>query len=239
MVDTNGAGSFVPFTPMRRVIGQRLTRSLADAAHTLAIMEVDYEEVDLARRHARSHGASLTYLPFVARAVVDAVAEFPLVNAHVRTDGVVVFDQVHLGIAVDIEAVGLVVPVVRNAEALRLEALAVEIRSVSGRVRAGELSSALLDGGTFTITNPGGLGTVCGRPIINTPQAAILEIDGVRQAVVPMKDRSGETAITIRQRGNLSLSYDHRAFDGVYACSFLRRVVDILSERSWTAELSS
>ncbi|MBI5090533.1 MAG: 2-oxo acid dehydrogenase subunit E2 [Actinobacteria bacterium] len=231
-------GDYHPFTPIRRVIGQRLTRSLATAAHTLAVMEVDYERVEVARRAASTDGERLTYLPFVGRAIIDAIVDFPMVNAHVSDDGLELFGDVDLGIAVDVESVGLLVPVVRAANALRLRALAHRVTEVSARVRAGELSNELLAGGTITLTNPGGTGTVCGRPIINIPQAAIVELDGVRPTVVPVPGADGGTTICVRRRGNLSLSYDHRAFDGLYACSFLRRVVDIVSEREWIDELS-
>jgi 2-oxoglutarate dehydrogenase E2 component (dihydrolipoamide succinyltransferase) len=174
------------------------------------------------------------------RALVDAIADFPLVNSHVGAEGLDVFAGVGLGVAVDVADVGLVVPVIRGADGLRLEALGARIREVSSRVRSGELSGHLLDGGTITITNPGPTGTVCGRPIINRPQAVIVETDAVRPQVVVDTSTagSGPAVIAVRRRGNLSMSYDHRAFDGLYACSFLRRVVDIMSEREWTAELT-
>ncbi|HRD99801.1 MAG TPA: dihydrolipoamide acetyltransferase family protein [Ilumatobacteraceae bacterium] len=225
--------AWVPFSPMRRVIAARMTESLHVAAHTLVVMEADYENV----ARARAERPGLTYLPFVCRAIVDALRDFPLVNAHVSDDGLRPFDVVNLGIAVDLDLDGLVVPVVQQAERLRLSGIAAAITEVAGRARARSLPSQAYDGGTITVTNAGGRGSLFGRPIINLPQAAIVETDAVEERLVGTRDQSGALVVQLRRRGYLSMSYDHRAFDGAYACGFLSAVCRTISERDWAAEL--
>lgn len=233
-----GGGTFVPYTPIRRTIGARMTTSQRTGAHTLVVMEADYEAVHRARMRVREASPApegLTYLPFVLHAIVDAIKDFPTVNAHVFDDGVTVFKEVHLGVAVDLDHRGLVVPVLRDAHSLRLLALARAAHGLAERARNGSLGPDDYNGGTITVTNPGGFGTVLGAPIINPPQAAIVETDAVVQKVVPVGP-DGDL-IAIRRRGHLSMTYDHRAFDGAYASAFLRQVCEIIRERDWEAEL--
>jgi len=227
------AGSrLVPFSTIRRRTAEHLTRSLATAAHALLVADVDYGGVDRVRR-----AAGLTFLPFVARAVVDAVREFPDVNATSTDDGLLVSTAVHLGIAVDRGYEGLVVPVVRDADGLRLRALAGAIDELASRARAGTFTVADLEGGTFTLTNVGSQGTFAAAPIINHPQVAILSTDGIRMRPVAVPGDDDEWRLAIRPVGNLSLSFDHRAFDGAYAAAFLARVRQLLEQRGWEAEL--
>jgi 2-oxoglutarate dehydrogenase E2 component (dihydrolipoamide succinyltransferase) len=212
--------------------GANLLRSLQVAPHAFIAMEVDFERVDRARRAKK-----LTFLPFVARAVIDAIAAFPHVNASVGDGELIVHRDVHLGIAVDLDHEGLIVPVVRAAHGKRLVALAGEIADTATRARAKRLSPDDVVGGTFTITNPGPSGTMISAPIIHHPQVAILSTDGVkRRAVVVELDGGGE-AIVVHAVGILGLSFDHRAFDGAYASAFLAQVRDIIETRPWDAEL--
>ena len=228
---SSGDGELVPFSAIRRRTGAHLRRSLDTAAHALVITEVDYGAVDRVRRTA-----GLTYLPFVARAVVEAIRAFPHVNATSTDDGLLVSKRVHLGVAVDLAHEGLVVPVVRDADGLRLGALARAVEDVAERARTGRLAVADIEGGTFTLTNIGSQGTVAAAPIINHPQVAILSTDGIRMRPVAVATDDGEWAVTVRPVGNLSLSFDHRAFDGAYAGAFLARVRQELEQRDWEAE---
>lgn len=212
----------VPFTPMRRRIAEHMVRSVRTAAHGYISVEVDYGAVDRARRAltAREEGR-ITYLPFVLHAVSAAMRAYPLVNALVRDDHLIVRRSHDIGIAVDLDTAGLVVPVVRGAERLDVRALAHEVARLSRRARENRLSPDEMSDGSFTVTNPGVFGTRVGVPIIHHPQAAILVTDGVgrRPCVVQLAD--GTEALAIRPVGNVGLSMDHRAFDGAYAAAFL------------------
>jgi 2-oxoglutarate dehydrogenase E2 component (dihydrolipoamide succinyltransferase) len=219
------------YSPIRRRTAAHLTHSLRTAAHALLVTEVDYGALDPVRR-----GAGRTYLPYVARAVVEAVRQFPRVNATSVEDGLVVSKAVHLGIAIDLAFEGLVVPGGHDAGDLRLRALADRIEELAGRALAGALGVHDLEGGTFTITNVGSYGTVSAAPIINHPQVAILSTDGVRMRPVAVPGDDDEWRLAIRPVGNLSLAFDHRAFDGAYAAAFLARVRHELEHRDWAAE---
>jgi len=231
----------IPFTNIRRRTAEHMVRSKATSPHTLVVMEVDYHEVDRARRAtSRSfkerEGFSLTYLPFIARAVLDAITTFPRVNASVEGDSIRVYRRVNLGIAVDMDFDGLIVPVVADAGAVRLEALARTINKLAVSARNRRLSADDLNGGTFTISNAGGYGTLITAPIINQPQVAIIGTEGVRKRAVVLEREDGDH-IAIRPTGNLSLTWDHRAFDGAYASAFLARVRQLLETRNWFDEL--
>ena len=221
----------VGFTAIRRTIGRNLVTSLATAAHTLVVVEVDFARVEPVKERT-----GLTWLPFIARAVIDAVADFPLLNAHVTPEGLEVYDAVHLGVAVDLDFEGLVVPVVRNANDLRLAALAAALKESAAAAREHRLAADDYAGGTFTLTNAGRYGTLLTAPIINQPQAAILSTDGVkiRPVAVPLAD--GGHGLAFHPVGNLALSFDHRAFDGAYASAFAAQVRDTLERRDWEDE---
>jgi len=229
---TSAARDVVPLNRVQRLTGEHLLRSLQVAPHAFIAMEVDLERVDRARRPVK-----LTYLPFVARAVVDAIAEYPHVNASVGHGDLVVHHDVHLGVAVDLDHRGLVVPVVRDAHLKRLAALGAEIADLAARARAKQLAPDDVAGGTFTITNPGPYGTAISAPIIHQPQVAILSTDGVKRRPVVVDLDDGTETIAIHAVGMLGLSFDHRAFDGAYAAAFLARVREILETRSWGGEL--
>lgn len=221
----------VPFNTVRRRTAIGLLASKRANAHALVVVAADYSAIETARR-----GERVTGLPFVARAVVDALREFPLMNATTTDDGLstVTHRSVHLGIAVDLEFQGLVVPVVRDADGLRLRALAAAIRDVAARARARKLGPDDLAGGTFTITNPGASHTWISFPVINRPQVGILATDGVSKQVIA--DETGR--IGIAPIGRLSCAFDHRAVDGAYAGAFVRRVQEIVETRDWSFELA-
>ena len=222
----------VTFSAARRATAEHMRRSLDTSAHALVVTEVDYAGVDRVRPVA-----GLSYLPFVARAVLDALRAHPLLNASVGDDCLIVHRQVHLGIAVDVAGEALVVPVVRDADLLRLSGLAEAIAGVAARARAHRLALDELTGATFTLTNVGAAGTLMTTPIINQPQVAICSTDGVRPKPVACQGPGGEWAVTVHPVGNLSLSFDHRAVDGAYAAAFLAQVRDTLQGRDWSTEV--
>ncbi|MCC6435030.1 MAG: 2-oxo acid dehydrogenase subunit E2 [Acidimicrobiales bacterium] len=232
----------VPLNRIRKLTGDHMVMSKATSAHTLTVMEVDFEGVDRVRRAIRdqwkaTEGFSLTYLPFISRATSDAIAEYPLMNASVGEGEMIVHGEVNLGIAVDLAFEGLVAPVVRQADGKRLRAIAREIHDLANRARSRQLRPDDITGGTFTLTNPGQYGTMMQFPIINQPQVAILSTDGVRRKPWVVTDAHGNESIAIRPIGLLGLAWDHRAFDGAYAAAFLNRLRDILETRDWAAEV--
>ncbi len=238
----SGQDESVPFSKIRRRTAEHMRRSLDTSAHTLVVIEVDYEAVDRVRLPARARfkeeeGVSLTYLPFIARAVVDAIHDFPSVNATVGDDELIVHHYVNLGVAVDLAHEGLIVPVVHDADDKRLRALARGIGDLAGRARSKKLSADDISGGTFTITNPGGYGTFLTAPIINQPQVAILSTDGVKPKPVAVALPGGGYGVAVHPVGNLAIAFDHRAFDGAYASAFLARLREILETRDWGQEL--
>ena len=237
-----GADEVIPFSNIRKRTAEHMVRSQATSAHVLIAMEVDYDAVDRVRLAEKDgfkaeEGFSLTYLPFIARAVIDAVRDFPHVNASVGDNELIVHRAVHLGIAVDINFEGLIVPVVHDADGKRLRSIAREISDLAIRARSKKLNADEISGGTFTITNPGGHGTLMTAAVINQPQVAILATDGVKKRPVVVELPDGSDAIAIHPVGNLALSFDHRAFDGAYASAFLARCRDILETRDWSQEL--
>jgi 2-oxoglutarate dehydrogenase complex dihydrolipoamide succinyltransferase (E2) component len=215
-----------PLTPMRRQIGEHMLRSRRTAAHVTTFSEVDMSRV-VGRRGAlkerfASRGVALTYLAFVARATVSALQEQPVLNASIDGEDLVYHDDVNLGIAVALED-GLIVPVIPQAQRLSLEGIAAAIGDLSTRARSKQLMPQDVQGGTFTITNPGQFGTTLATPIINQPQVAILDLEAVVKRAVVVEDPEGDS-IAIRPMVNLCLSFDHRALDGAEAARFLGAV---------------
>ncbi len=232
----------IPFDNIRRRTAEHMVRSKAISAHVYTSVEVDFERVERARRTVQEEwkareGFSLTYLPFVIRAFCDAIDDYPHVNASVDGESLVVHHDIHLGIAVDLDHQGLIAPVIRNADGKRIRLLAREIHDLARRARDRRLQPDEVMGGTFTITNPGPYGTYMTLPIINQPQVAILSTDSVRKRPVVIEGPDGDPTIAIRHIGLLTLTWDHRAFDGAYAASFLNSLKDILETRNWEAEL--
>jgi pyruvate dehydrogenase E2 component (dihydrolipoamide acetyltransferase) len=238
-----GPDEIVPFDNIRRRTAEHMLRSKATSAHVYTSVRVDFERVERSRRMhqaewKREEGFSLTYLPFIIRAFCDVVHEYPHVNASVDGESLVVHRNLHLGIAVDLDFKGLVAPVIRNADGKRLRLVAREIRDLAARAKSKQLGPDEVVGGTFTITNMGPFGTTLTLPIINQPQVAIMATDGIRKEPVVVEGRDGEDSIAIHHVGALVLAWDHRAFDGAYAASFLNEVRTVLETRDWDAELA-
>jgi 2-oxoglutarate dehydrogenase E2 component (dihydrolipoamide succinyltransferase) len=218
-----------------------MVRSKATSAHTLAAIEVDFEPVERVRHLLRDQfkkdeGFSLTYLPFIARATVEALRTFPRINSSVGDDELIVHRDVHLSIAVDLDLDGLIAPVVHSADTKRLTGLAREIRDLADRARTKKLTADDIAGGTFTITNPGPFGTFITAPIINQPQVAILSTDGIKRKPVVVTHADGSESIAIHSVGVLALSFDHRVIDGAYAAAFLARMREIIETWNWAQE---
>ncbi len=232
----------IPFTKVRRLTAAHMVRSKATSPHTLMVKEIDFERVELVRRafgaaFKAREGYSLTYLPFVAAATVQALREFPHLNASVGEHELIVHGHVNLGIAVDLDTDGLVVPVLHDADDLSVPTLAAAIRDRALRARSKKLAVTDMEGGTFTISNPGPYGTLLTGAIINQPQVAILATDGISRKPVVVTDTNGGESIAIHSVGLVALTFDHRAIDGGYAARFLARLNEIIQTRDWTVGL--
>jgi len=217
-----------PVTPMRRGIAEHMRRSVDTAAHVTSAIEVDMSKIVAARavlksEYQSSYGVNPTYLAFIARATVETLKDYPLINGELRGDSIVTRKFVNLGIAVELtEGKGLIVPVIRNAETMNLLGIAKAIADLASRARDKKLVPDDVAGGTFTITNPGGYGTFHGTPVINQPQSAILGTYALVKRPWVITDESGNDAIAIKPMMNITLTYDHRLVDGAYAGRFLR-----------------
>jgi 2-oxoglutarate dehydrogenase E2 component (dihydrolipoamide succinyltransferase) len=198
---------------MRKQIGEHMVRSLQTAAHCTTIVEADMSAIEDAR-------GRLSYLPFVARATIAALREYPMLNATLEGDKLTVHEEVNLGIAVSLGENGLIVPVVKNAHELSHEGIATKIKDLAERARSKRLTPDEVSGGTFTITNPGAFGALLATPIINQPQVAILDLEAVVKRPVVVNGDS----IAIRPMTYLCMSWDHRALDGALAAQFLSSV---------------
>jgi pyruvate dehydrogenase E2 component (dihydrolipoamide acetyltransferase) len=232
----------IPFSNMRRRTGEHMVMSLATSPHAFIAAEIDFSNVDRVRNKRKEswkaeEGFSLTYLPFIARAVVEAMAQFPNLNASISGDSLVVHRGVNLGIAVDLDFQGLLVPVVRDADGKRMRSIARDIADVATRARTKKLVADDLVGGTFTISNAGPYGVDLMSSIINQPQVAILSTTAVKKRPVVVELPDGGDTIAIHPTGWIGLSWDHRAFDGAYAASFLGKVKELLETRDWNSEL--
>jgi pyruvate/2-oxoglutarate dehydrogenase complex dihydrolipoamide acyltransferase (E2) component len=231
----------VPFDNIRKLTAEHMVRSKATSPHVLQAVEVDFHSVDRARSALREvwkqqYGFSLTYLPFIAKAVCEAIAEFPRINAHVEGESLVMFDRINLGIAVDLNFEGLMVPVVKDAGTKSVGQLAKEIRELSDKARSKKLTPDDMTEGTYTISNSGTFGTLITAPVISQPQVAILSMDGVSKKPVVI-DVDGSDAIAIRPVGVVAQSFDHRAIDGAYSAAFLHKVRECLQDRDWQVDL--
>jgi pyruvate dehydrogenase E2 component (dihydrolipoamide acetyltransferase) len=217
-----------PITAMRRGIAEHMRRSLDTAAHVTSAIEVDFSRVVTVRERLKqeyqaAYGVNPTYLAFVAKASVETLRDYPYVNAEMRGDSIVTRNFVNLGIAVELaEGKGLIVPVIRNAEGLNLLGLARGIAEIANKARNKQLVPDDVQGGTFTITNPGGYGTFHGTPVISQPQSAILGTYALVKRPWVVEDELGQDVIAIRPLMNITLTYDHRLVDGALAGRFLR-----------------
>jgi pyruvate dehydrogenase E2 component (dihydrolipoamide acetyltransferase) len=220
--------TFEPVSAMRRGIAEHMRRSLDTSAHVTSAIEVDMSRVveirkKLKREYQQAYGVNPTYLSFVARATVETLREYPWINGELRGDQIVTRNYVNLGFAVELaDGKGLIVPVVRHAEGLNLLGMARSVSEIAARARDKKLLPDDVQGGTFTITNPGGYGTFHGTPVISQPQAAILGTYAVVKRPWVISDDRGQDAIAIRPIMNLTLTYDHRLVDGALAGRFLR-----------------
>ncbi len=232
------AGTRIPFDRIRRVTAAHMVSSKATSPHVLQTIDVDFHQVDVARlvrkdRWKQEKGYSLTYLPFVARAICMAIAEFPRVNASVEDDSLVIHADINLAIAIDLNHEGLVAAVTRNADSLSVPELAEAFNDLATRARSNRLKPDDLQGGTYTLSNPGPFGTLFTAPIINQPQVGIMSMDAVKKRP-HVVNVGGSDAIAIRPIGILAHSFDHRAIDGAYSGAYLARLKQILETTDWT-----
>ena len=231
----------VPLNSVRRRSAAQLAKSWSTIPHVLQAVEADFHAVEKARSVRAAHwksteGFTLTYLPFVARAVCNALGQFPQLNARLDGDNLVLSRRINLGVAVDLGHDGLIVPVIKDAQDKTLRAIARELHGLAARARAHELKPDELTQATYTLSNSGVFGTLITAPIINPPQVAILSTDGVRKKPVVLEGPQGDV-IAIRPVGVLAQSFDHRAVDGAYSAAFLRAVKDIIEQRDWLQDL--
>jgi 2-oxoglutarate dehydrogenase E2 component (dihydrolipoamide succinyltransferase) len=231
-----GGEEVVPMTVVRKTIAEHMTRSLQVSARAWNMVEVDMEKIARIRSAAKEaftarEGFNLTYMPFLARAVVDALLANPLVNSELRGEEIVVKHYVNLGIAVSYDQ-GLIVPVVKGADGMNLIGLARAINDLATRARAHQLKPDEVHEGTFTITNPGPFGSILSVPIINQPQTGILAFDAVVKRPVVIDD-----AIAVRHMVYVSMSWDHRVIDGALASQFLARIKENMETWDWTEDL--
>ena len=222
-----------PMTAMRRGVMEHMRRSVDTAAHVTSAIEVDMSRVVALRRKLKpelaGQGVNVTYLAFIARAAVDTLRSYPWINGEIRGQSIVTRSFVNLGIAVALDdGKGLIVPVIRNAQDLNLTGTARAIQDLAERARTKKLLPDDVQGGTFTITNPGSFGTFHGTPIVNQPQSAILGTYALVKRPWVVQDELGNDLIAIRPLMNLTLTYDHRLVDGAYAGLFLRDLRDRL-----------
>lgn len=230
----------IPFDRIRKVTAEHMLRSKATSPHVLQTIDADFSAVDRVRLAHRDewradNGYSLSYLPFVARALCLAIAEFPRVNASVDGEALLVRKAINLAIAVDLNLEGLIAPVVRNAAELKVSELAQRFHDLATRAKASTLTADDLQGGTYTLSNPGPFGTLFTAPIINQPQVAILSMDAVKKRPVVVEAEAGDT-IEIRPVGILAHSFDHRAIDGAYSAAFLNKLKTLIEESDWDQE---
>jgi pyruvate dehydrogenase E2 component (dihydrolipoamide acetyltransferase) len=241
VVNVGERDSSIRLSKIRQLTGDHMIMSKSVSPHALSVVEVDFANVDTVRGAKKAewkaqHGFSLTYLPFIARAIIDGLGEFPHLNASVSGTELIVHNYIDLGIAVDLDYEGLLAPVIRDAATKRLGAVAGEISDLADRARKRKLAPDEISGGTFTISNNGSAGSVLTMPIINQPQVGIISTDAIVRKPVVTTGADGGEAIAIHPVGNLAMSWDHRAFDGAYAAGFLKRVKEILETKDWNTE---
>jgi 2-oxoglutarate dehydrogenase E2 component (dihydrolipoamide succinyltransferase) len=226
----------VPMTHIRKAIAQHMLGSIQTTARAWTMVEVNVEHLVRLRERAKDaflekYGVNLTYLPFVVRATVDALLEYPQVNARLDGENIVLHRYVDMGIAVSYDA-GLIVPVVKGADAMNSVGIARAIADLASRARAHQLKPDEVQGATFTITNPGPYGSVASVPIISTPNTGILSLDAIVKRPVVIDD-----AIAVRSMVNVSMSWDHRVIDGEIATRFLARVKQNLESWDFAEDL--
>jgi 2-oxoglutarate dehydrogenase E2 component (dihydrolipoamide succinyltransferase) len=232
-------GEIVPMSTMRKKIAEHMVMSKRTSAHVHGVFEVDATRIVKLResmkgKFEQATGNKLTYTPFFARAVIHAIRKFPIVNSSMEGENIHYHPTINLGIAVALDW-GLIVPVVKNAEERSFVGLQRAISDLGERARTKKLKPDEVQGGTFTITNPGIFGAKFGLPIINQPQVAIMGVGGITKKPVVVTDRDGNDSIAIRSMLHLSIGYDHRVIDGAVADQFMAEVKKFLE--NWNAEL--
>ena len=230
-----------PINRIRAQTAANLAEAWRTIPHAFQAIEIDVTAIADARDKAKAtfeqhHGVALTYLPFIARALCIALGEFPRTNASFDRDRLILHRDVNLGIATDLDQDGLIVPVIHQAEDLNVAGMAKAIARLADKARSGKLTPADLAGATYTLTNNGSFGTRLTMPVINPPNVAILSFDAVRKAPVVVEGPKGDN-VAIRRVAMIGQSFDHRAFDGGYAGSLLRRIKEIVETRDWAADL--
>ncbi len=237
------AGQTIAFSGVRKRVAENMAKSWHTSPHVLQVVEADFHRVEAARKaHGadwkRREGFALTYLPFIVRAVSIALGKFPKLNASLAGAGLRLHRRINIGIAVDLNFDGLLVPVIKDVPAKSLPQIAKEINDLANRARTGKLRPDEMTEGTYTITNNGAFGTVITAPIINQPQVAILSADSIRKKPVVVESADGDS-IAIRPVGVLAQSFDHRAVDGSYSAAFLAEVKTAIESRNWEQALSA
>src|SRR5271167_2597778 len=232
-------GEIVPMSVMRKKIAEHMVLSKRTSAHVHGVFEVDVTRIVKLREKTKAKfeqatGNKLTFTPFFARAVVHGIRTWPIVNSSVEGDNIHYHPHINLGIAVALDW-GLIVPVVKNAEERSFVGLQRAITDLGERARGKKLKPDEVQGGTFTITNPGIFGAKFGMPIINQPQVAIMGVGGIEKKPVVMTDKDGNDSIAIRSMMHLSIGYDHRVIDGAVADQFMAEVKKFLE--GWNEEL--
>jgi len=236
----SGGGERIPFDRVKKITAEHMVRSKATSPHVLQTIDVDFHAVDASRLARKEQwksdkGYSLSYLPYVARAVCKAIADFPHVNSSVDGDALLVHPEINLAIAIDLSHKGLVAAVTRNAGELSVPELAEQFNDLVTRARSNKLKPDDLQGGTYTLSNPGPFGTLFTAPIINQPQVGILSMDAVKKRPHVIETAGGDS-IAIRPVGILAHSFDHRAVDGAYSAAYLQRLQSIIQETDWDSE---
>jgi pyruvate/2-oxoglutarate dehydrogenase complex dihydrolipoamide acyltransferase (E2) component len=236
-------GDVITLNTVRQKTGERLAEAWRTIPHVFQAIEADFTAVERVRKTRKeafqaAHGFSLTFLPFIARATCLAISTYPQINARFDGKALTLSRDVNLGIAVDLDHNGLVVPVVRDAGSLTLIGVAKAIRRQIDKARSGKLSPEDLSGGTYSISNNGAFGTTFTTPIINAPQVAILSTDAIRLRPAVVSTPDGDF-VAPRMVGMIGQSFDHRAFDGAYSAAFLSRIKQIVETRNWDEEIPS
>ena len=234
-------GQVIALNTIRQRTGEKLAENWRNIPHVFQAIDVDFTEIEVVRQRHRERfksetGYSLTYLPFIARAVCITLQAYPHVNARFDGKCLILSKDINLGIAVDLNHNGLVVPVVHAVQDYTLQGLAKAMNRQIDKARTGKMTAADMSGGTYSITNNGAFGTNFTTPIINAPQVAILSTDAIRKKPAVIITELGD-AIVPRLIGTVGQSFDHRAFDGAYAAAFLSKLKETLETKKWAGEL--
>ena len=240
--NTEDGVSIIPFSYRRKMTAEHMVRSKATSPHVLQAVEVDFSAVDEARKAIgsewkRREGYSLTYLPFIVKAVCSAIKDFPNINGHIENEHLVIFERVNLAVAIDLNFEGLVAPVIPDADLKAVTEIARLTYDLAERARGDKLNPDEFANATYTISNNGSFGTLITAPIINQPQIAILSTDGITKRPIVI-EQDGEDLIAIRPIGILAQSFDHRAIDGSYSGAFMRRLKEIIEGKNWLDAVS-